>query len=82
MRTTATLPSCTDTLTSKIARGSAEAIRVGKASIMRREGMGLEDAYGVASGTMVENLEGDDAKEGIKAFLEKRKPVWPSNEVE
>jgi len=81
-RSTTSLSSCTDSLASAVARGSPEAVRVGKASIMRREGMGLEDAYGVASATMVENLEEDDAKEGIKAFLEKRQPMWPSNKKE
>ena len=38
--------------------------------------MGLADAYDYASRVMVENLLGVDAKEGIAAFIEKRKPEW------
>ena len=64
----------------KVAEGSPEAMRVGKAGILRREGMGNEvERYNDASGTMVENLEGEDAREGMTAFLEKRPPKWPSN---
>lgn len=33
-------------------------------------------AYVTASSVMVENLALSDGQEGIKAFIEKRKPVW------
>jgi enoyl-CoA hydratase/carnithine racemase len=38
--------------------------------------MGLAEAYDYASRVMVENLLAADAKEGIAAFIEKRKPEW------
>ena len=38
--------------------------------------MGLADAYDYASRVMVENLLAADAKEGISAFIDKRKPEW------
>ena len=38
--------------------------------------MGLADAYDYASRVMVENMLARDAKEGIGAFIEKRKPEW------
>jgi enoyl-CoA hydratase/carnithine racemase len=33
-------------------------------------------AYDLGNEVMVNNLFAEDAKEGICAFLEKRKPVW------
>ena len=38
--------------------------------------MNLLDAYNYASEVMVHNMLNTDAKEGISAFLEKRKPNW------
>ena len=38
--------------------------------------MKLSDAYDYASNVMVENMLKLDAKEGIEAFIEKRKPNW------
>jgi len=39
----------------------------------------LEEAYEVAGIAMVEGMQKPDAREGVSAFLEKRKPSWPSN---
>ena len=36
----------------------------------------LNDAYRVASQTMIENLKLKDTQLGLKAFAEKKKPVW------
>jgi enoyl-CoA hydratase/carnithine racemase len=36
----------------------------------------LEDAYGLASEVITRNMLGDDAQEGVGAFVEKRKPRW------
>jgi len=38
--------------------------------------MPLKDAYKYASKMMSLNMMAHDAKEGISAFLEKRKPKW------
>ena len=38
--------------------------------------MKLSDAYNYASKVMVENMLKLDAKEGIDAFINKRKPNW------
>ena len=38
--------------------------------------MPLRDAYTYASKMMTLNMMAQDAKEGISAFLEKRKPKW------
>ena len=38
--------------------------------------MNLTDAYNYASTVMVENMLKADAKEGIDAFIDKRKAKW------
>lgn len=37
---------------------------------------GRDAAYAIASKVMVDNLTLRDGQEGIRAFIEKRKPVW------
>lgn len=37
---------------------------------------GRDAAYVTASKVMVDNLALRDGQEGIRAFIEKRKPVW------
>jgi enoyl-CoA hydratase/carnithine racemase len=38
--------------------------------------MPLADAYAFASQVMTENLMAEDADEGIRAFIDKRPPLW------
>ena len=38
--------------------------------------MPLEEAYRYAAGVMVSNLQTEDAREGIAAFIDKRAPCW------
>ena len=59
-----------------IASASAHTLALGKAAFYRQIEMDRPSAYQFASRVMVENLQTDDAKEGISAFLEKRSPVW------
>ncbi|CAB9520856.1 hydratase domain-containing protein 3, mitochondrial [Seminavis robusta] len=63
-------------LASTIAEKSSPCIRSGLQTLREQQGMLLTDAYPVAERTMVENLLNPDAKEGIDAFLNKRKPKW------
>ncbi len=41
--------------------------------------MGLEEAYAFTSDVIVDNALGRDFEEGLSAFVEKRKPVWPTS---
>lgn len=59
-----------------IASKSPSTLRRGKEAFYRQAEMGLADAYDYASRVMVENLLGGDAREGIAAFIDKRKPEW------
>jgi enoyl-CoA hydratase/carnithine racemase len=63
-------------LAAAIAGKSAVAVRMGKQLFYQQLEMGLEGAYQVASETMACNMLTGDAKEGIDAFIEKRKPVF------
>ncbi|MEG6509581.1 enoyl-CoA hydratase [Methyloligella sp. 2.7D] len=55
-------------------------LKIGKEAFYRQIDMPLEEAYGYASCVMVDNMLHAEAKEGIGAFLDKRKPVWPKND--
>jgi enoyl-CoA hydratase/carnithine racemase len=60
----------------QIASRSAQAIGFGKRAFYDQVNRPLDEAYLLASQVMVENFLADDAKEGIRAFLEKREPGW------
>lgn len=61
-------------LAGEIASKSCSALRFGKSQFYRQRDMELEQAYAFATEGMAQNLTGDDAIEGIGAFLTKRKP--------
>jgi len=63
-------------LAGKIAEKSPATVATGKAAFYIQAEMPLSDAYAYATKVMVENMMARDAKEGIGAFLEKRKPKW------
>ena len=58
----------------KIANKSSVAVSVGKSAFYKQSDKELTEAYQYTSRVMVENLLKDEAKEGIEAFIEKRKP--------
>ena len=60
----------------KIASKSNLTIKIGKQTFYRQLEMPLDKAYAYTSKMMTINMLAMDAKEGISAFLEKRKPVW------
>jgi len=60
----------------QVAGHSGVALRLGKQTFRKQMDLNLADAYRVASETMTENMKSSDANEGIKAFLEKRRPEW------
>ena len=60
----------------KIASKSNLTIKIGKQAFYKQLEMPLRDAYKYASKMMTLNMMAQDAKEGISAFLEKRKPKW------
>jgi enoyl-CoA hydratase/carnithine racemase len=64
------------TFTDKIVASSGDTIARGKHAFYRQVGIGEREAYELASAVMCENALTDDAREGIAAFVEKRRAVW------
>ena len=60
----------------KIASKSNLTIKIGKQTFYKQLEMPLRKAYSYTSKMMTLNMMAMDAKEGISAFLEKRKPKW------
>eukprot|EP00118_Oscarella_pearsei_P009412 m.54227 g.54227 ORF g.54227 m.54227 type:complete len:106 (+) comp34340_c0_seq5:621-938(+) len=63
-------------LAEKICESSQSVISFGKACFNKQMKLGRKEAYELAGKAMVENLRLADSQEGIKAFVEKRKPEW------
>ena len=59
-----------------IADKSSHTLKIGKEAFYRQLELPLGEAYDFTSQVMAENLQAVDAKEGICAFLDKRKPEW------
>ena len=60
----------------KISSKSNLTIKIGKKGFYKQLEMPLEKAYDYTSKMMTLNMNSYDAKEGINAFIEKRKPSW------
>ncbi len=70
------LQQATTDLAQKIAAKSPLAIKLGKQMFYRQLQLGLPEAYAFASEEMACNMDSEDAREGIDAFIEKRAPEW------
>jgi enoyl-CoA hydratase/carnithine racemase len=70
------LEAATLVLARKIAAKSAHAISLGKEMFYRQVTMDLSEAYAYAAERMTCNMDSQDAREGIDAFIQKRKPEW------
>jgi len=62
-----------------IAAKAPATIQLGKKAFYEQSEMNLADAYGHASAVMVANLLGPEAKKGIGAFIDKKKPDWSND---
>ena len=61
-------------LAKKIASKSNFIVKIGKKAFYKQLEMPLKKAYKYTSEVMTQNMMALDAKEGVKAFLEKRTP--------
>ena len=59
-----------------ITNKSNQSIEIGKLAFYKQLDMNIEKAYEYTSKVMTKNMGFNDAKEGIKAFIEKRNPNW------
>jgi enoyl-CoA hydratase/carnithine racemase len=79
MLATGRLFSAAHALAAEIAGKSGAVLALGKAAFPRQRALGVGEAYDFARASALANLGLADAKEGIAAFLEKRRPKWPSD---
>ncbi len=63
-------------LAGKIAANGPLAVRKIKEAVLRSSGLPLEDAYRIEDECVQEVFASEDAREGPRAFLEKRKPEY------
>lgn len=66
----------TKALAEKIAEASPLTLSMGKEAFYTQVNLADSHAYDYAKRVIVTNLFAEDAKEGLSAFLEKRKPTW------
>jgi len=66
----------TEALARQLAEKSPLTLAIGKEAFYRQRELPLAEAYAYTRAVMARNLEAQDAREGIGAFLEKRPPVW------
>ena len=66
----------TQELAERITRHSSRVIGLGKKTFYQQIKENRDEAYCIAGNVMVDNLTYQDAQEGIRAFFEKRPPVW------
>ena len=68
-----------DALAARIATASRTVVAIGKRAFYAQEAVDEETAYGKAAPVMVANAMLPDAQEGMRAFIEKRPPLWPED---
>lgn len=70
------LDDCTMDLARTLAGKLSAAVKIGKRAFHDQIGLPLDKAYAMTGQIMVENMLWRDTDEGIRAFLEKRRPDW------
>lgn len=68
----------TDRLARLVASKPPAVVKMGKQAFYRQLAMPVTEAYAYTSQVMVDNLMLEETREGIGAFLEKRRPDWKS----
>ncbi len=63
-------------LAENISLKSRKVVKIGKKAFYKQLEMPIDKAYKYTSQVMSENMMALDAREGISAFIEKRKPIW------
>jgi enoyl-CoA hydratase/carnithine racemase len=71
------LDSAVISLLERVTRGSADSKGIGKQALYAQIDLDQPKAYAYAVEVMAATSQLPDAREGMRAFLEKRKPVWP-----
>ena len=72
------LPSAVDAFVAKVVAGAPAAIRLQKELMIRWRSTDLQTAVEYGVNAFAVSYASPDAREGLRAFLEKRAPRWPS----
>lgn len=64
----------TDKITQSIKEKPRAILAMGKAFYYKQLGLSVKDAYDQGTDVMVKNIDTEDAQEGLRSFVEKRKP--------
>lgn len=67
-------------LLARVTRGSSRSKAIGKRTLYEQLSMPEQAAYEFATAVMAETSQWPDAQEGMRAFLDKRHPVWESHQ--
>ena len=70
------LDNATLALAAKISCHSSEVIRLGKESFYETQDMEYFNAFGYLTNMLTITAASNDAQEGVRAFFEKRAPIW------
>jgi enoyl-CoA hydratase/carnithine racemase len=72
------LAAATSALVARLVDKPRNALALGKRAFYRQQSMATAEAYRFTTEVITENAVSDDFAEGLAAFVEKRRPVWPS----
>lgn len=73
----AELDTAVDALVQRLAANSPVALRIGRRAIAAMSDLSLGDALNLAQAVLPVLAQSEDTREGMKAFAERRAPVWP-----
>jgi enoyl-CoA hydratase/carnithine racemase len=73
------LDTAIDALVAKLAANSPVALRIGRRAFAAMSDLSLADALNFAQMVLPVMSQSEDSKEGMRAFMEKRAPVWSNH---
>jgi enoyl-CoA hydratase/carnithine racemase len=73
------LDGAVDALVARLAANSPVALRIGRRALAAASDLSYADALNLAQAILPVLSQSGDAREGMKAFAEKRPPVWPGH---
>jgi len=71
------LDTAVDALVQRLAANSPVALRIGRRALAAMTDLSLTDALNLAQAVLPVLAQSEDTREGMKAFAERRAPVWP-----
>ncbi|RZL92585.1 MAG: hypothetical protein EOP82_09820 [Variovorax sp.] len=71
------LDDAVDAMVAKLAANSPVALRIGRRAIAAIQDLSFADALNLAQAILPVLSQSEDTREGMKAFAERRAPVWP-----